>query len=92
MANAYSFPMEIEVKTLQSVKAVKLELLPEEATCLLDVMNNVAGCPTFSRRAYTDRIGAALIAAGVTPTNGGTRPGDMGSGSFTMFTAGTRKL
>ena len=47
------------------VEAYTLELSPEEARALRDILTNVGGCPRRTRRQYADNIARALNRVGV---------------------------
>lgn len=68
---AHAEKTSIEVTT--TVEGVVLELTPEEAQFVTDVMAKVSGSPDVSRRKHADAIYAAMHAAGYTSSMD-TRP------------------
>lgn len=78
------------------VQGIALDLTLEEASFLVDLMGCIGGSPTHSRRAYADRIRAALRGADVpdmAARNSAGCAGDMDPlRCIAYFVAGTEEI
>ena len=63
-------------------KKIILELTPEEAQCLADILARIGGDPRCTRRCYIDSIDRQLGSKGIRYT---TRPKDLERGSSIYF-------